>query len=590
VTSLEELKIGVYVCHCGVNIGGVVNVPEVVEYAKTLPNVAWAEGNLYTCSEAGLSSIKESIKKNGLNRVVVASCTPRTHEPLFRSTCEEAGLNKYLFEMANIREQCSWVHSHQPEEATVKAKDIVRMAVARARWLEPQDEPEVDVCDSAMVIGGGVAGLTSALSLANQGFKVHLIEKDAQLGGLARRLGKIYPTLQDSSEIIDPLIKKVTSNKNIQIYTSANLKDVSGYVGNFKATLKKEPEDVKLDVGTIVIASGALNYEPPKGSFQYGVLDRVVTQLQLEAMLTHGKLAEPERVLMIQCVGSRTGEVWTYELSDMSQSFAARLLSKILGAKKEEGWPYCSKICCMNAIKNAIRIKEQWPKAHVDILFSDLRAYKEYEDFYRKARALEVKFIRYIREIPPEITEAPDKKLKVTAYDTLAGVETEFLCDLVALSTPLCPSKEDVMLARMLKVPLGPDGFFMEAHPKLRPVDCQSDGIFIAGTACGPRDIPESIISAMAVAARASILMANKKLKAEALTADVNTDLCIGCGLCEELCPYGAHKIENGKSKTIPALCRGCGVCAADCPRRAITMRHYTDQQILAQVEAMLTP
>lgn len=305
-------------------------------------------------------------------------------------------------------------------------------------------------------------------------------------------------------------------------------------------------------------------------------------------MLTQGKLAEPERVLMIQCVGSRTGEVWTYELSDMTQSFAARLLSKILGAKKEEGWPYCSKICCMNAIKNAIRIKELWPKAHVDILFSDLRTYKEYEDFYRRARALEVKFIRYIREIPPEITGAPDKKLNVTAYDTLAGVETEFLCDLVVLSTPLCPSKEDVMLARMLKVPLGPDGFFMEAHPKLRPVDCQSDGIFVAGTASGPKDIPESIISAKAAAARASILMANRKLKTEALTADVNTDLCIGCGLCEELCPYGAHKIENGKSKTIAALCRGCGVCAADCPRRAITMRHYSDRQVLAQVEAMM--
>ncbi len=589
MTILEEPKIGVFICHCGVNIGGVVNVPEVVEYAKTLPNVVWAEGNLYTCSEAGLSSIKDSIKKNGLNRVVVASCTPRTHEPLFRSTCEEGGLNKYLFEMANIREQCSWVHSHEPEEATAKAKDIVRMAAARAGWLEPQDEPEVDVSDSAMVIGGGISGLTAAMNLANQGFKVHLVEKEPQLGGITRRLGKIYPTLQDSSEIIDPLIKTVMSNKNIQIFTSAILKDISGYVGNFKVSLKKGTEDAKLDVGTIVLASGAINYEPPKGSFQYGVLDKVVTQLHLEEMLAEGKLAEPERVLMIQCVGSRTGEVWTYELSDMSQSFAARLLSKILGAKKEEGWPYCSKICCMNAIKNAIRIKELWPKAHVDILFSDLRTYKEYEDFYRKARALEVKFIRYVREIPPEITEAPDKKVNVSVYDTLAGVETEFLCDLVVLSTPLCPSKEDVMLARMLKVPLGPDGFFMEAHPKLRPVDCQSDGIFIAGTASGPKDIPESIISAKAAAARASILMANKKLKTDALTADVNTDLCIGCGLCEELCPYGAHKIEDGKSKTVAALCRGCGVCAADCPRRAITMRHYNDRQILAQVEALMT-
>jgi len=585
---MEEPKIGVFVCHCGVNIGGVVRVPEVVEYAKTLPNVAWAEENLYTCSEAGLASIRDAIKKNGLNRVVVASCTPRTHEPLFRATCEEAGLNKYLFEMANIREQCSWIHSQEPEEATTKAKDVVRMSVARARWLEPQEEPEVDIADSALVIGGGVSGLTAAASLANQGFQVHLVEKDPQLGGMARRLGKIYPTLQDSSEIIDPLIKTATSNQKIRVYTSATLKDVSGYVGNFKVALKRGTEDVNFDVGTIVLASGSLNYEPPKGAYQYGVVKKVVTQLQLEEMMKQDKLAEPERVLMIQCVGARTGEVWTYELSDMKQSFAARLLSKILGAKKEEGWPYCSKICCMNAIKNAIRIKELWPKAHVDILFSDLRTYKEYEDFYRRARALEVKFIRYVREIPPEISETPDGKVNVTVYDTLAGVETQFLCDLVVLSTPLCPSKEDVMLARLLKVPLGPDGFFMEAHPKLRPVDCQSDGIFIAGTACGPKDIPESIISANAAAARASILMANKKLKTEALTADVNTDLCIGCGLCEELCPYGAHKIEGGKSRTIAALCRGCGVCAADCPRHAITMRHYNDQQILAQVEAMM--
>jgi len=584
----EEPRIGVFVCHCGVNIGGVVNVPQVVEYAKTLPNVAYAEDNMYTCSEGGLASIKETIKKHKLNRVIVASCTPRTHEPLFRSACKEVELNPYLFEMANIREQCSWVHPREPEKATEKAKDIVRMAVARAVWLEPQTEPELDVLDSSLVIGAGVAGITAALTLANQGFKVYLLEKEEEPGGIARWLYKLYPTLQDASETVNPLIEAVKSHKNIELLTSTNVKDVGGYVGNFNVTVSGKDGERKLNVGTIIVACGALNYEPPKGLYQYGIYDRVITQRELDGMLREGKLGKPERVVMIQCVGARRGEIRGYELEAFPKSDTAALLRKILKAKKEEGWPYCSRICCMNAIKNAILIKEQSPETDVVILYSDLRVYKEYEDFYAKARELEVRFIKFLEIITPEIIEGPEKKLNVLAYDMLAGTEVDFPCNWVVLSTPLIPHKDEVVIARMLKIPISPDGFLMEAHLKLRPVDTTVDGVYLAGAISGPKDVSESIISAKAAAARASIPMANKKIRTEAITAVVNEDLCIGCGLCEELCPSGAPKVEEGKSKIVEALCRGCGACAAECPRRAITMRHFGDQPILAQVRAAL--
>jgi len=586
----EEPRIGVFICHCGVNIGGVVNVPEVVEYAKTQPNVTYAEDNLYTCSEAGIVSIKEAVKAHNLNRVIVASCTPRTHEPLFRSACKEAGLNQYLFEMANIREQCSWVHPHEPERATEKAKDIVRMAVARATWLQPLEEPELEIKDSALVIGAGIAGMTAALTLTNQGFKVYLVEKEAEVGGNLRMLHKLYPTMQDTSEILDPTTKAVKTQKNIQLLTSTTISEVKGYVGNFNVTATKNGEEIPLEVGIIIVACGALNYQPPKGLYQYGVYDRVVTQLEMDELLREGKLGKPKRVVMIQCVGARKGEIRALGLEGFPKSDVARLLAKILKAKKEEGWPYCSKICCMNAIKNAILIKNQSPEIDVIILYGDIRVYKEYEDFYSKARDLEVRFVKHIEEATPEIAEGPENKLVVTAYDALSGREMKLPCDWVVLSTPLRPRKGEVLLARMLKIPISPDGFLMEAHLKLRPVDTQMDGIFLAGVCSGPKDVSESIISAKAAAARASILMANKKMRTEALTAVVDEELCIGCGLCEEICPYGAHWIEEGKSKTVEALCRGCGACAAECPRRAITTHHYTDQQVLAQVKAALIP
>jgi len=585
----EEPRIGVFICHCGVNIGGVVNVPEVVKYAKTLPNVAHSEDNIYTCSEAGLSSIKEAIKEHKLNRVIVASCTPRTHEPLFRSACREAGLNHYLFEMANIREQCSWVHAHQHEKATKKAKDIVRMAVGRATWLSPQEEPELEIKDTALVIGGGIAGMTAALTLADQGFKVYLVEKEPELGGNLRGLHKLYPTMQDTTEVLEPTIKAVSTNKNIEPLASTTLSDVKGYVGNFKVTLAKNGEKRDIDVGTIIVACGAMNYTPPKGLYQYGVYQNIVTQLEMDELLRNGKIEKPpERVIMIQCVGARKGEIRALDLAGFPRSDTARLLSKILKAKKEEGWPYCSKICCMNAIKNAILIKERFPETDVIILYGDVRVYKEYEDFYSIARESQVKFVKHIEEVTPEIAQGPEGKLTVTAYDALSGREMKLPCDWVVLSTPMIPRKEEVILARMLKIPISQDGFLMEAHLKLRPVDTQMDGIFLAGVASGPKDVPESIISAKAAAARAATLMANKKMRTEALTSVVDEEQCIGCGLCEEICPYSAHYLEDGKSHTIAALCRGCGACAAECPRRAITMQHFTDEQVLAQVKAAL--
>ena len=589
----EEPRIGVFVCHCGTNIGGVVNVPTVVEYAKALPNVAYSEGNIYTCSEAGLASIKDAVKKHNLNRVIVASCTPRTHEPLFRSACQEAGLNKYLFEMANIREQCSWVHSHEPDGATQKAKDLVRMAVARATWLQPQEEPEIDIKDSSLVIGAGIAGITTALSLADQGFKVYLVEKESELGGNLRRLHKLYPTMQDASEILNPAIEAVKNHKNVQLLTSTYITDVKGYVGNFQVTTSRNGQKMGFDVGTIVVACGALNYTPPEGLYQYGVYDNILTQLEMDQRLSKGAIANPERVIMIQCVGSRKGEIRAYELEAFTMSDTSRLLRKILKARKEEGWPYCSRICCMNAIKNAILIKEQSPKTDVIILYSDLRVYKEYEDLYSKARDLEVKFIKFIEEAGPEITQTTDNKLFVSVYDMLAGHEVKIICDWVVLSTPLIPHKDSIILARTLKIPLSPDGFLMEAHLKLRPVDTQMDGIFLAGAATGPKDVPESIVSAKAAASRAGILMANKKMRTEAITAIVNSDLCRGCGRCEEVCEFKAIELVETAPKVVNARvneisCKGCGTCSVTCPTGAMTMKHFNERQVNAMVEAAI--
>ncbi|KPV62006.1 MAG: Heterodisulfide reductase subunit A-like protein [Candidatus Bathyarchaeota archaeon BA2] len=562
--SMEEEtpRIGVFVCHCGINIGGVVNVPEVVEYAKKLPCVVYAEENLYTCSSEGISKIKEGIAKYNLNRVIVASCTPRTHEPLFRGACEEAGVNKYLFEMANIRDQCSWAHMHEPEGATEKAKDLVRMAVAKSRLLKPLEEPEIDVTPSALVIGGGISGMTAALCLSNQGFKVHIVEKEPELGGMLGHLYKLYPTMQDASESLNHVVNSVKSNKSIEVLTSTVVKQVKGFIGNFEVTVQKaNDETANFEAGTIIVATGAPIFEPV-GMYGYGEYDNVITQLRLEQLLKDGQLKKPESVVMIQCVGAR----------------------------EKEGRTYCSRICCMTAIKNALLIKDLHPDTDVYILFRELQTYgKHYEEHYRTAQDKGVKFVKYLQEKSPRVVSGKNGELTVNVYHALLNEELKIGSDLVVLSTPLIQHEDARELSQILKVPLGPDGFFFEVHVKLRPIDFATDGIYVCGTAHSPKDTPESVSQAFGVASRAAIPMALKRLRTEAITAVVHENLCSGCGTCVKLCPYGAiEKDEKGVARVTEVVCKGCGVCAATCPERAIEMRHFTSEQVMAQALAAL--
>lgn len=559
----EEIRVGVFVCNCGVNIGAVVNVPEVVEYAKTLKNVAYAEGNLYTCSSEGLSKIKEAIKKHNLNRAVVASCTPRTHEPLFRSACEEAGMNKYLFHMANIREHCSWVHPKEPEKATEKAKEIVKMAVAKAALLEPQTEPEIDVQPTALVIGGGVSGMAAALSLANQQFKVHIVEKEAKLGGKLKDLYKLYPTDRDASEVLEEFVQSVRSNTNITIHTSSTVTQTEGFIGNFKVTINDNSKDETVDVGTIIVATGA-DVLRPVGLYSYSSGNNILSQLELEQLMKTRQLHTPKNVVMIQCVGARE--------------------------EKEGGRNYCGRICCATAVKNALEIKCLYPEAEVAILYRDMQTYgKDYEDYYRRARENFVQFMRFDAENPPEVSSGSDGKLSVIVHDILANETVELKPDLIVLSTPLIQTEGAKELSKQLKVPLGADGFFFEAHAKLRPVDFATDGIFVCGTAHSPKTISESIAQAYASASRAGIPMALRKVRTEAITSVIDETQCTGCGTCIKLCPYNAiQKDELGTARVNDVLCKGCGVCAASCPERAITMRHFSDKQILAEATAAL--
>jgi heterodisulfide reductase subunit A len=561
------------VCHCGVNIGGVVNVPAVVEYAKTLPNVAYAEGNLYTCSSEGLYKIKEAIKKYDLNRLVVASCTPRTHEPLFRAACEEASLNKYLFHMANIREQCSWVHSKEPEKATEKAKETVKMAVAKAALLEPQTEPEIDVHPAVLVIGGGVSGMTAAISLANQGFKVSLIEKNTELGGKLCELYRLYPSDKLSSEVLSECIETVRSNPNIKIYTTTTVKRVDGFIGNFEVTLNINPSSLwkgsfwgteeKLKAGTIVVATGADVFKPI-GMYCYGKNRNVITQLELEKLMKEQTLGKPKNILMIQCVGAREGKVG--------------------------GRNYCSRICCTMALKNALIIKEMLPESEVSILYRDMNAYgKDFEEQYEKARHNFVQFIRYDDASPPQVSSNANGKLSVKVHDILGNYALELDPDLIVLSTPLVKSEDATELSKLLKVPLGAEGFFLEAHVKLRPVDFATDGIFLCGTAHGPKTVPESITQAYAAASRAGIPLALGKVRTEAITARVDEARCTGCGTCVKLCTYSAiRKDEHGVARVNDVLCKGCGVCSASCPEKAINMRHFSDAQIIAEATSAI--
>jgi heterodisulfide reductase subunit A len=549
-------RIGVFVCRCGINIAAYVDVPKVVEYAKTLPGVAYAEENMYTCSSDGLGKIKDAIEKHSLERVVVASCTPRTHEPLFQATCEEAGVNKYLFEMANIRDQCSWVHMKEPEKATEKAKALIRMAVAKAALLEPGVEPEIDVDPSALIIGGGVSGMRAALSLADQGFNAVIVEKEDRLGGKLLGFDSLFPHVKSAAEVLDPLIDKVSKHPKIRVLTGSKVKSVKGFIGNFDVEVEPTLETEPFKVGTIIVAVGA-DILKPKGLYLYGKDDRVVTQSELETTFGSGEI-EAKRIVMIQCVGSRN-----------------------------EDRPYCSRICCNEAVKNAIRLSSEGKEVY--ILYRDLQTYGiHYSRLEQEAKRSGVRFLKYQAEKPPIVT-AERASLNVDLYSPTVNEQIKLNADLVVLSTPLIPNADAQELSQMLKVPLDSNGFFMEAHVKLRPLDFATDGIYVCGTAHSPKDVGESISQALGAASRAAIPMAKRRVRTADIISQVDQTKCSGCGTCVEVCPYNAiRKNENGVAETITAVCKGCGVCGATCPERAITMHHFTNEQIEAQGLAAL--
>ncbi|MFX1568028.1 MAG: CoB--CoM heterodisulfide reductase iron-sulfur subunit A family protein [Promethearchaeota archaeon] len=545
----EDIRIGVFICHCGTNIGGVLDIAELTEYTKTLPNVVYSDANLYTCSEVGLTEIRKNIKENNLNRVIVASCSPRTHEPLFRSTCQEAGLNPYLFEMVNIRDQDSWVHMKEPEKGTEKAKDLIRMGVYKATLLESLEKMQVSVTPSAIVIGGGIAGMNAALNLANQNFKVSLIEKDTELGGLLRNLNRIFPTNEDASIILE-VRNLVESHKKIEVYKSTKIEKIEGYVGNYKVNILHNNDSVEIKAGAIIVATGA-QVLSPEGFYNYNG-NNIISQLELEGLLKENPI-NSKNITMIQCVGCRNEE------------------------RK-----YCSNICCMTALKNAILIKEQNPEANINIIFRDIQTQGiAYEAYYRKAREMGILFIKYLPEKPPTI-----KKDRIEVYNEFMNQIIGFPYDLVVLSMPLVANEDSEQLAKMLKVPLEENNFFLEAHVKLRPVDFATDGVFVCGSAHWPADISECISQSNAAASRASTILSKDMLEVEGSTAEVNTDLCVGCEACIKICPYSAISKDEETDLVVvnKVLCKGCGVCGASCPQNAIIIHHFTSDQIIAEI------
>ncbi len=559
----EEPRIGVFVCHCGINIGGVVNVPEVKKYARSLPHVVHVDENLFSCSQDTQVEIKEAIKEHHLNRFVVASCTPRTHEGLFRETLREAGLNQYLFEMANIRDQCSWVHMHEPDKATEKAKDLVRMAVAKAGLIQPLSEPTVPVTKVGLVVGGGAVGMTCGLNLAEQGYEVHLVEREGVLGGQALRLREtrkrelVRPYLED-------LIKRVHGHAGIHVHTQSVVKEVGGFVGNFESTISNaDGKDVVVKHGVTILATGAQPYRPVE--YLYGEDPRVFLSLDLDEEMTKDseRFKKTETAVFIQCVGSREPER-----------------------------PYCSRVCCTHSILSALQLKAINPGMEVYVLYrDDIRSYGQREDIYREARNKGVSFIRYSLGHKPKV-ERKNGKLRVTVTDQALQCPLEIEADILTLASAIVPSAGSEALSKLYKVPINQEGFFLEAHVKLRPVEFSTDGIYLAGLAHYPKPIGQSVAEAKAAAAKAAALLSKDSIVTQGIIAQVNEALCQGCSLCVELCPFRAIKIvETGngrKAQVIDVACKGCGVCAATCYRHAIGINAFTDEQLGSQVRAFL--
>jgi heterodisulfide reductase subunit A len=650
----QKPRVGVFVCHCGLNIAGVVDVEAVTEYALTLPDVVYAVHNRYTCSDPGQEEIRKAIKEHDLNRVVVAACSPRMHEFTFRRTVSEAGLNPYLFEMANIREHCSWCHPSSPEQATQKAKEIVKVAVAKVRLLGPLKPIEVPVTSKALVVGGGIAGINAALDLAEMGFKVYMVEKKESIGGHMAQLDKTFPTLDCSICIEGPKMVDVSRHPNIEIFTFTDLVSVEGFVGNFKVKLRKnpryiieknctgcgecrevcpieypnpwdmnmgvrkaisapfdqavpliyrvnkdyciecykcvdacgdrqaidfsrdKPEEVDLEVGAIIVTTGYDIYLPEEGNvYGYGKYSNVITSLEFERLIlaagpTGGHVIRasdgkrPNVVALVQCVGSR----------DVDK------------------YPYCSGFCCMYTLKHAVQLKEHYGRdVEVYVFYIDMRTnFKGYEEFYTRAREMGVNFIR---GRVSNVLETPEKSLIIRAEDTLLGEPVELEAEMVVLATAATACQDSGEVSRVLNITRGMDGFFMESHPKLKPIDTPVDGVFLAGACQGPKDIPYSVSQGSGAAARAATILSKKTVKIEPIISVVDPEKCrntkVKCGICAKKCPYGAIRAEPNKAaEVIAAMCHGCGTCVAECPADAITQMHFTDAQIFAQIQAAL--
>ncbi|HUX77898.1 MAG TPA: FAD-dependent oxidoreductase, partial [Anaerolineae bacterium] len=564
--SDEPPRVGVFICHCGINIGAVVDVPDVVEYAASLPDVAYAERNLYTCSQDTQERIRERILEHGLNRVVVASCTPRTHEPLFQETIRGAGLNPHLFEMANIREQDSWVHRGDHAAATEKAKELVRMAVAKARRLHSVEVGTFEVSNRALVVGGGLGGMVAALSIAEQGFGVTLVEREAELGGNLRHIYTALPDRTDDGAgdpqaLLQRTIEAVSANPRISVLTSCKVVDVGGYLGQYRTTVKlADGRQEEIQHGVIVVATGAQQIEPRE--YLYGQDERVITQRELEEMLAsnvQSPMSNVQSVVMIQCVGSR-----------------------------DEEHPYCSRVCCTEAIKNALAIKERAPQTDVTILYRDIRTFGFKERYYREAREKGVVFLEYDKDQKPEV-RVEDERLRVDVTVQPEGEVFALDADLVVLSAGIEPNADNEALAQLLKVPMTEDGFFLEAHVKLRPLDFAADGVYLCGMAHSPRFLDETVAQARGAAVRAVSLLSKDELEATPITASVNPRLCSACGLCVEVCPYDARVLEPGahSAEVIEVLCQGCGACVTACPNKASQQKGFEVIQLYGVLDAV---
>ncbi|NVM28711.1 MAG: CoB--CoM heterodisulfide reductase iron-sulfur subunit A family protein [Candidatus Helarchaeota archaeon] len=557
--NVSELKprIGVFICHCGINIGSFVNIKEIVAFTKTLPNVICAEDNLIACSQDGQNRIKEIIKEKNLNRLVIAACTPRTHEPLFQNTIREAGLNFYLLSMANIREHVSWVHQLDPQSAIEKAKDLVAMAVAKAGLQEPLYNYKVKIVQAGIIIGGGIAGMTAALELANQGFKAYLLEKSSELGGIANKI-KFLASGEDLASHLEMLKNQINSNEKIEVFLNTEINEIGGSLGQFSATVTSNGHIEQIKAGTIIIATGGKEYTPIE--YNYGKDDRVLTQIELEERIFNKNLENIKNVVMIQCIGTKCEER-----------------------------NYCSKICCFEAQKNAIAAKNLNPEIDIYILCRETRTCGFREEYYRKVRELGVKFIRFTLDNQP-ILNYENNNIIISVFDNIFQKIVKIKTDLLILSAGILPNVDENLI-NQLRLPLDESQFFLETHTKLRPLDSPEDGIFICGFAHSPKFIDETIIQAKGAVSRACSYLSKEEIELEGIKPRINPNICIGCGICTEVCPFNALSIVNRGEKKISAIdpikCHGCGVCASFCPRGASELVHFTDSEIMSQIESI---